>query len=442
MKGIKNIFSRKIPLWKALALFAVIALLVVAAGMNFSRSPVFSRLLGSQPVAASNVALVFGPEPSLSNANFFSEVKTSFIDQKADFIEVDLSAMVLRVYLKGEVVKEVKVLAKGKEGSWWETPAGLYKIESKEPSHFSSLGKVDMPWSMDFQGNFFIHGWPNYPDGTPVSGSYSGGCIRLSNDDAKAVYDLAYKDMPVLVFEKAFSSDNFQYAGRGPQISASSYLAADLKNNYVFLDKNTKDPVRIGNLTQIFTALISAEYINLDKDISYEGQSVTAVNVLYPLMLESSNDAAQTLAQGVGKNYFVRLMNSKAQALGMSSTTLVDVAGENAGNVSTAEDMFNLAKYIYNNRSFVWKISTGNLTSSAYGSPVFANLENKNTIPDISMEFVGGKFDPTPGSQAFIGVYNLMVHGEVRPIVISVFGSEAAKADAATIAAYIQANFR
>ncbi|PIP46640.1 MAG: hypothetical protein COX15_00070, partial [Candidatus Colwellbacteria bacterium CG23_combo_of_CG06-09_8_20_14_all_42_19] len=83
-------------------------------------------------------------------------------------------------YEKGVFVNEFAILSKGKEGSWWETPAGLYKVQSKEKEHFSSFGRVYQPWSMAFQGNFFIHGWPYYPGGRAVESTYSGGCIRLA----------------------------------------------------------------------------------------------------------------------------------------------------------------------------------------------------------------------------------------------------------------------
>jgi hypothetical protein len=40
--------------------------------------------------------------------------------------------MVLRVYQDGSSTLEVPIVTKGRKGSWWETPAGLYKINTKE----------------------------------------------------------------------------------------------------------------------------------------------------------------------------------------------------------------------------------------------------------------------------------------------------------------------
>ena len=81
--------------------------------------------------------LTYGPSSSLANADFFEDVKKKFIDSSSNFIEADLSRMKLTVYQGGVPVKEVPVLTKGREGLWWQTPAGLYKIESKAKSHYS-----------------------------------------------------------------------------------------------------------------------------------------------------------------------------------------------------------------------------------------------------------------------------------------------------------------
>src|SRR5579862_5292212 len=97
----------------------------------------------------------------------------------ATFIEANLSTMQLTYYVNGSVAEQFKILAKGRPGSWWETPAGLYKVQEKIPSDFSGFAHVYSPWALDFQGNFLIHGWPYYPGGTPVGSTYSGGCIRL-----------------------------------------------------------------------------------------------------------------------------------------------------------------------------------------------------------------------------------------------------------------------
>ena len=447
----RSVLFRPLPLWLALlctfaACVAVLAIFVYVKAID-------NRYIVDLQDRLVSDSLQYGSQPALSDPDFFKTVKDGFIAQKASFIEADLTAMTLRVYADGAVVKEVPIKTKGREGSWWETPAGLYKIETKETNHFSSFGHVYQPWSMVFQGNFFIHGWPYEPDGTPVATAYSGGCIRLATPDAKAVYDLVKVGTPVLVFEKKFSQDDFTYQPKSPDVSAKEYLAADLDDNFVFASKDATKQVPIASVTKLVTALVSAEYINLDKQIAITpdmivptskprlqaGEKVGAYALLYPLLMESSNEAAEALARSVGREQFVALMNQKAAALGMTHTHFTDPSGAGDGNVSTAEDLFQLAKYITNNRSFVWKITAGNVSGSAYEAPAWNDLQNFNLF-DGEAGFVGGKVGKTTAAdETMVALFDKNVGGESRPIVYIVLGSGDNKADVTALSDY-QAN--
>jgi D-alanyl-D-alanine carboxypeptidase len=397
-----------------------------------------------------------GEWPALGNADFFGQVKDRFIADGNKFIEADLSAMKLTVYASGTPVKVVPILTKGREGSWWETPAGLYTIETKERNHFSTFGHVYQPWSMAFQGNFFIHGWPYYPGGEDVSSQYSGGCIRLSTADAKAVYDLINTGTPVLVFEKDFVADNFTYTPKTlPGLDAGSYLAADLGNNFVFASKKLEEPMPVASLTKLMTALVAAEYINLDKTVVVQKGDVvptsvprlkaderrSAYQLLYPLLEESSNEAAFALADAVGRERFVSLMNKKAEALGMRNTSFVDPAGVEEGNVSTPEDLFLLAKYLLNNRSFVLKISSGTLGPNVYGPAEFKNLKNFNVFTSED-GFLGGKVGKsTIAKETIISIFKKTLNGSERDIVVVVLGSEHNADDARNLLNQVTANY-
>ncbi|MBU2101630.1 L,D-transpeptidase family protein [Patescibacteria group bacterium] len=394
----------------------------------------------------------FGSWPALEDAQFFKQVKASFINNDSSFIEGDLSDMKLRVYRNGKLATEVDILSKGNEGSWWETPAGLYEVQSKEADHFSSFGKVHMPWSMAFQGNFFIHGWPYYPDGTPVPKGYSGGCIRLSDKDAKEVYDLASPGMPVLVFEKDFEEDEFKYDFIGGQIDANNFLGADLKNNFVFAEKGSKEQVPIASLTKLMTALVATEYINIEHEVVITsnalvptskprlqtGQRVSVLDLLYPLLMESSNEAGVAIGQILGMDRFVELMNEKAKAIGMKNTTFVDTTDADHENTSTAQDLFQLAKYLYNNRSFVLAISSGVINKSAYDPPPWKDLENFNVFEN-DPDFVGGKVgENNAAKETLLAVFEIEKTGVQRPIVAIILGSDDRATDASALINYIR----
>ncbi len=379
----------------------------------------------------------YGSQPHLAQSNFLTETLNAFRTNKQSFIEADLSSMKIRYHSEGAVIFEASILTKGKEGSWWETPVGLYKIETKEVKHFSSFGKVYLPSSMAFQGNFFIHGWPYYPNGTPVASQYSGGCIRLSDDDAKALYALVKVNTPVLVYEKEFQMKPFTYDTPVPQVDAEAYLIADVENGTILVQEGKRKSLPIASLTKLMTALVASEYINLDKDFVVPesamvstsiprlkaGIKLSGYSLLLPLLLESSNVAANTYTHILGKERFVELMNQKAKSLGMAHTVFTDASGADSGNISTIDDLLRLAMYIHNSRSFIYKISSGEKVSTAYDVYPFGTLSNFNDVPGLE-GFVGGKVGKTTAAQeTIISLYRMRINGEERTIAFIALSS-------------------
>ncbi|HEY4493099.1 MAG TPA: L,D-transpeptidase family protein [Candidatus Paceibacterota bacterium] len=452
----KNLFSYTVPIW--VLLFVVLASIGAAAwSLTHLRNPVYNYELEA-PLADSpgKIALAYGSSPALAEPDFFASVERQFIAEEVSFVSTDLADMKVSVYKDGKLVKEVPILSKGREGSWWETPAGLYKIESKEPSHYSSFGHVYQPWSMAFQGNFFIHGWPHYEDGSPVAAGYSGGCVRLSTEDAKAVYDLVEVGMPVLVFERDYAPDGAGFESKQPTFAPDNYLVADLSSNFVFARRAPQKEAPIASITKLMTALVAAEYINLDADITITssmlattsvprlvaGTRVSAYQLLYLLLLESSNEAAEAYARHVGRNYFVSLMNKKAAAIGMSHTHFVDPSGADEGNVSTTEDLFALAKYISNNRSFVLGISSGRIQTSAYGESQFKNLKNFNDFAGTAT-FAGGKVGKTiAAGETGLYLFDITIGESKRRIAVILLGSQDRKKDAQELLDFVRENFQ
>jgi len=74
-----------------------------------------------------------------------------------------------------------------------------------------------------------------------------------------------------------------------------------------------------------------------------EGEIFSVKDLLYILLVESSNDAAEALAEKIGRENFVSLMNQKAQKLGMENTVFLNPSGldfdPKEENQSTARDL-------------------------------------------------------------------------------------------------------
>jgi hypothetical protein len=437
----KNIFRIKIPFY-VLIIFFILVSIGTFVFFKFLNEKVlnYSIFINSED---SIEEFKYGVWPKMSQPDFFNEVKGKFLANKASFIEANLDAMELSVYLDGELKEKIQIKAKGKEGSWWETPAGLYKIETKEKNHFSSFGRVYMPYSMQFQGNFFIHGWPYYSGGQPVASNYSGGCIRLSTEDAKKIFNLAEIGMPILVFEsKNLSLNNFEYNYQKPQVEAESYLVIDLENNFVLANKETPSVLPIASITKLLTALTAIEYINIEKEIEIQpqmlattslprlksGQIYSLYDLLYPLFLESSNESAEAIASFLGRERFISLVNKKAKSLGMNSTVIADPSGISSSNVSSADDLFLLAKHLYYNRKFILNLTKGENLNSAYGDSKFKDLKNFNII--INEGFVGGKIGKSSAAkETYLGVFEILFKGEKRPIAFIILGSSNINSD-------------
>jgi len=427
-----RVFQKTIPL------YWVIFILILSVGTGFFlvrkywSTPTYNYQIYLPAGPAGTSELQFGSWPALANKDFFEQVKAQFIADKASFISADLTGMQLTLYADGQPALHLPIKTKGREGSWWETPAGLYRVEGKKKNHYSSFGHVYLPWSMPFQGNFFIHGWPYYDDGAPVSSGYSGGCIRLATEDAEALFERVRVGTPVLVYKEEFRSDNFSLRMKPPEILARSYLVADLNSNFVLAERNATASVPIASITKLMTALLGVEYVNIENEVTVTekmivptsrprlrpGEKISLYNLLPILLQESSNEAAEAIAGFLGRSRFIALMNQKAKAIGMTATNFADPAGREDCNIASAEDLFALTKYLYHNRRFVLDESAGRIDTRVYGPLLFEGVKNFNALKD-DPGFVGGKVGlTTAAGETMLAILDVKFGGASRPIAI------------------------
>ncbi|MEQ1860195.1 MAG: L,D-transpeptidase [Chthoniobacteraceae bacterium] len=112
-------------------------------------------------------------------------------------VVIDKTEQKLRAYDGGQLVFETRV-STGMEGR--RTPNGSFRARMKEPMHYSSLyDNAPMPYSVQFHGNYFLHGYSVVPD-HPAS----HGCIRLpmnglGRNPAKLFYDWVRIGTPIRV---------------------------------------------------------------------------------------------------------------------------------------------------------------------------------------------------------------------------------------------------
>jgi hypothetical protein len=362
------------------------------------------------------------------------------IPEEGKFIAADLETMKLFMYEDGSLVATYTIVSKGRPGSHWETPTGSYEINTKAVDHFSSIGKVHMPYSMQFYGNFFIHGWPYYPDGTPVGEGYSGGCIRLATEDASEVFDFAEYGTPLYVHEggKRLAKERLQRlavdTARTPTTLAKSYFVADIETGDILLSKNPRKRYPIASITKLMTAIVANETIAYSREIATGGDRYELGDLYYPLFMRSSNVVAEEMANTLGRKRFMNEMNTKAKALGMYATYFDDASGLSEKNASTAWDLYYLARYLHEKKAFLLTISQIQEKTITGANGRKWPLTNQNKFADDPM-FVGGKLGYTEAAlQTSLGIFSVTLEGgEQRTIAIIILGSSDWKSDTRNI---------
>lgn len=390
-------------------------------------------------------ALSYGPEPSFSSSAFFFNTKSAFVEKKLTFLEVDLSSMKLVFYEDGVPLTNITIVSKAGDGSWCETPSGLYKVETKQKDRTTAFQTAQQKWSIGFGGNFSIHAWVR---DSKASGD---GCIRIAEADALVLYERVIVGTPVLVHQSNPLRDDFEYEIPTPKVSAEAYLVADLKSGDILTSKAEDEKRSIASVTKLMTALIVLDQIPLDTVINISASNLASTSVprlasvpkasayalLFPLLLESSNEAAGVFSNDVGTERFVALMNEKALSLGMKDTVFTDAIGFDDGNISTPHDLFVLSQYLTSHRSVILNISANKKVTGAKPQKEFSDLHNFNLIKGVD-DFVGGKIGETnTAGQTALQLFEIEVNGEARTIAIAMLHSEHRSDDMKSLLSYV-----
>ena len=167
-------------------------------------------------------------------------------------------------------------------------------------------------------------------------------------------------------------------------IDSSKAIIYNLNDDKVLYEKNSNEQTKIASLTKIMTCLVALDNIkNIDEEVtvSYDdlkglkgyavadfrvGSKVTYKDLLYALMLPSAADAANILSRNIAGSVdeFVKLMNDKANSLGLKNTHFSNPIGMDEDNYSTAADMAIILKEAIKNNTFKELYNTDDYTTS------------------------------------------------------------------------------
>ena len=187
-------------------------------------------------------------------------------------------------------------------------------------------------------------------------------------------------------------------------LQTDTLLLVDTSSGEVLYSKNSNQVRPLASTTKIMTYIVAVENIAdlanemieitsqpindvISEDMStcglndHIGESYSALDILYGMMLPSGCDASQILAYHVGKTpeKFAEMMTQKAKELGCENTYFAEAHGATDENYTTAEDMVKITKHALTLPYFREMVSTEYYTAENYTYPFI----NTNYLIDV-----------------------------------------------------------
>ncbi len=194
-----------------------------------------------------------------------------------------------------------------------------------------------------------------------------------------------------------------------PSVSAKSAVLIDAESGIILYGKGENLRRGMASTTKIMTALVVLEHMPLDTVIrvapeacGVEGSSVylypeeelTTETLLYALMLQSANDAAEALAIAVAGSVeaFVVLMNEKAEAMGLLDTHFDNPHGlDGKTHYTTAYELAKITAAALQNETFREIVGTEKKAIPLHNGEATRLLVNHNRLLREYDDIIGVK---------------------------------------------------
>ena len=156
-------------------------------------------------------------------------------------------------------------------------------------------------------------------------------------------------------------------------LESNIILIGNLKTGNIVFQKNADLQTNAASITKLLSAGVILENIDINTVVHIDKEKydylpsksdlvlderIKIIALLKMALIMSSNDAINALANHFGYYEFLNLMNRKAKSIGMYSSHFDNPIGfDSEKNYSTALDLFQLGKYIYNNFPLIGEIT-------------------------------------------------------------------------------------
>lgn len=225
-------------------------------------------------------------------------------------------------------------------------------------------------------------------------------------------------------------------AAAPPAVDADAYLVQNAGTGEVLASYHERLQLPMASITKLMTAIVALERASIDEVATVStrtasigestinlrpGERVTLGELIRAALVQSANDAANAIADYVGRGSvprFVALMNVRARQLGLTDTHFVNPDGLDApGHVSSARDVTKLAR-VAMNKPFI-RQTVRLVDATAAGRRVHTWNDLLTTFPNV----IGVKTGHTNGAgwsevaaarRGGVTIYATVLGGETR----------------------------
>lgn len=253
-----------------------------------------------------------------------------------------------------------------------------------------------------------------------------------------------------------------------PVVEGAGAIAVDLETGAILFEKNKDDIFPTASVAKLMTAVVAQETVSSSTVITagsnaistygnsggiVRGESFRVADLLYGLLLPSSNDAARifefaenTLADQAASsspNVFVSAMNERAKLLGMTHTRYADSSGLKKETVSSASDQAKLLRHIYLQHQEIAAASRTRQHVVVSGGRKIRHIWDNINWPAGDKKFLGGKAGFTDEAmETMAGIYLINPsRSGARPIGIVILGSRHRVQNVRAIVRYVESQF-
>ena len=228
-------------------------------------------------------------------------------------------------------------------------------------------------------------------------------------------------------------------AANGPYLTARAAIVVDASSGDVVFERSADTPLPPASTTKVLTAIVALESGRLDDELRVSedaaetppsklglpaGQRRRLRHLIYAVLLNSANDAAEVVAEGLAGSdeAFAARMNQKARAIGAVHSHFENPHGLTAeGHVATARDLATIFRYGMQLPLFrsILETRTIQVPVESVGVHTVALRSHNRLLTGYAYPVIGKTGYTRPARRCFVGA---ATRGE-REVVVALLGA-------------------